>query len=122
MVRKKTKEEFIALAKERHGNDKYDYSKVIYVNNATNVIIICHREDHGEFSQLPNNHTKKNKPSGCPKCAYESIANSCLKSVDQFITEAKNIHGDDTYIYDEVVYINTATNVIIKCKLHGPFP
>ena len=39
MPRKKTKEEFIKEAVMVHGN-KYDYSKVVYVNNNTNVEII----------------------------------------------------------------------------------
>lgn len=39
-------EEFIKRAKQIHG-DKYDYSKVGYVNWNTPVIIICPK--HGEF-------------------------------------------------------------------------
>ena len=35
-----TKEKFILKAREKHG-DKYDYSKVEYVNNHTKVCIIC---------------------------------------------------------------------------------
>jgi len=39
-------EEFIKRAREVHGN-KYDYSKVNYVDSKTKVIIIC--PVHGEF-------------------------------------------------------------------------
>jgi hypothetical protein len=39
-------ESFIIKAKEVHG-DKYDYSKVEYVNSSTDVTIIC--PIHGEF-------------------------------------------------------------------------
>ena len=47
----KTKNEiFIEKAKKVHG-DKYDYSKVQYVNAYTKVCIIC--TEHGEFWQLP---------------------------------------------------------------------
>ena len=38
---KLTTEEFIARAKAVHG-DRYDYSKVEYVNNKTKVIIISY--------------------------------------------------------------------------------
>lgn len=48
MRKKMTTEEFIAKAREVHG-DKYDYSKVNYINNSTKVIIIC--PIHGEFEQ-----------------------------------------------------------------------
>ena len=43
-------------------NNKYDYSKSIYKNLRTKIIIIC--PIHGEFLQSPKNH----KYSGCPKC------------------------------------------------------
>ena len=46
-------EKFIEKAKEVHGN-KYDYSKVNYVNKRTDVTIIC--PIHGEFRQNPHNH------------------------------------------------------------------
>lgn len=66
---KMNKEQFIEKAKAVHGN-KYDYSKVDYVNNRTPVIVIC--SIHGEFQQTPSNHLKG---QGCPTCAYSSPRN-----------------------------------------------
>ena len=63
--RSSTKEDFIERAKLVHG-DKYDYSKVEYVNNSTPVCIIC--PTHGEFYQSPKSHLNG---SGCPKCFDE---------------------------------------------------
>lgn len=51
--KRKTTEQFIQKAKQIHG-DKYDYSKVNYIQNKKPVIIICKK--HGEFEQRPNNH------------------------------------------------------------------
>jgi len=62
---KLTTEEFIKKAREVHG-DKYDYSKVEYVNSQTDVCIIC--PIHGEFMQRPSHHTTGR---GCRKCASE---------------------------------------------------
>lgn len=59
---KLTTEEFINKAKGIHG-DRYDYSKVNYVNRHTEVCIIC--PECGEFQQTPNSHLAGN---GCPKC------------------------------------------------------
>lgn len=56
---------FIKLSKKVHG-DKFDYSKVEYVNSKTPVIVICPK--HGEFHPVPNNHISK--LSGCPKCSH----------------------------------------------------
>jgi len=49
--------------KKVHGN-KYDYSKVVYVNRNKKVVIICKK--HGEFLQGAGVHWIG---SGCPKCA-----------------------------------------------------
>ena len=53
MPKKLTQEEFVERATKVH-NGKYDYSKVVYVNNYTKVCIVC--PIHGEFSQTPMNH------------------------------------------------------------------
>ena len=53
---------FIERAKAVHG-DKYDYSKVEYINMHHKVLIIC--PVHGLFEQLPQPHLKG---QGCPEC------------------------------------------------------
>ena len=57
-----TVDEFINFAKQVHG-DKYDYSKVEYINSHTRVCIIC--PEHGEFWQTPHEHLDG---FGCQKC------------------------------------------------------
>jgi hypothetical protein len=53
MGKRLTTKEFIEKAGKVHG-DKYDYSKVEYVNSVTKVCIVC--PIHGEFWQTPNKH------------------------------------------------------------------
>jgi hypothetical protein len=43
-----------------HG-EKYDYSKVEYINARTKITIIC--KVHGEFQKTPNDHL--NGKQGC---------------------------------------------------------
>lgn len=52
-------EEFIEKAKKIHG-DKYNYSKVVYVNSTTKVKIIC--KNHGEqhYYQIDHFHREDN--------------------------------------------------------------
>lgn len=57
-----TKEEFIIKSNKIHFN-KYDYSKVEYINNKTLVCIIC--KNHGEFWQAPSKHMIG---QGCSSC------------------------------------------------------
>ena len=63
MNKKFTTDDFIKRAREVHG-DKYDYSKVDYVNNYTKVCIIC--PEHGEFWQTPSAHIYNFQ--GCLEC------------------------------------------------------
>ena len=61
-MKRLTTEDFIKAAREIHG-DKYDYSKVNYINNTTPVRIIC--PELGEFQQKPCVHLTGH---GCPAC------------------------------------------------------
>ena len=72
MSQKLTTEEFIKRAREVHG-DKYDYSKVEYVNSKNKVCVVC--KDHGEFWQVPSMHLRGH---GCSKCSTENNAEKLL--------------------------------------------
>ena len=61
--RYKTLNQTINQFKKVH-NDRYDYSKAIYINNITPLTIICSK--HGEFYQRPAEHKRGR---GCPHCA-----------------------------------------------------
>ena len=111
-----TTEEFIKRAKKVHG-DKYDYSKVEYINSRTKVCIIC--PEHGEFFITPANHISG---QGCPKCKYIKIWKKRNDKVttEEFIKRAKKVHGDK-YDYNNTVYKTPKTKVCIICPEHGEF-
>ncbi len=115
MAQSLTTKEFITKARKVHG-DKYDYSKVIYVNSTTKVTIIC--PIHGEFQQNPPDHT--NNRSGCYYCGIESLKRKQRSTKEEFVKKAKKVHGD-YYDYGKVVYINNKTVVEIICPEHGSF-
>ena len=106
----KGSQEFIEEVIKIHG-DIYDYSKVDYKNANTKIIIIC--KIHGEFDKTPSKHT--NSKQGCAKCSGYYIP-----TTDEFIENAKLIHGD-RYNYSKVDYKYSNENVIITCKVHGDF-
>lgn len=114
MGKKITTGEFIERAKKVHG-DKYDYSKVSYLNNSTNVTIICPK--HGEFQQAPSNHLQHR---GCIKCGIEKRAKKKTKTTEQFIKESEQIHGN-RYDYSHVKYTGKEKEVKIICSKHGEF-
>ena len=114
-MKKLTTENFIEKACKIHGN-KYDYSKVKYINNLTKVCIIC--PEHGEFWQVSNYHLSGN---GCPKCGKEKIwVKRGRTTTDDFINKAHGIHGFK-YDYSKVEYNGALEKVCIICPEHGEF-
>lgn len=108
---RKTTEEFIEEAQAIHG-DKYDYSKIDYINYDTPLKIICN-ECGSEFLQAPSVHLAG---SGCPNCArklrgeHESVSN------DEFLKRAKQKHGDRFEYLDK--YYRSESLIRIRCKEH----
>ena len=103
---KGTTDEFIERSRKIHSN-KYDYSKVEYINSKTKVCIICPK--HDEFWQKPNGHLNG---QGCPSC--NKITS------DDFIQKATLIHNGK-YDYSKVDYKTAKTKVCIICPEHGEF-
>jgi very-short-patch-repair endonuclease len=95
-----------------HG-DLYDYSKVEYKNALTKVEIVC--KTHGPFWQIPGSHTRR---VGCYSCTGNVAIKG--KAEREFIDKSNNVHGN-RYVYNEVVYTNCKTKVVILCKHHGRF-
>ena len=94
---------FISKANKIHKN-RYDYSKVNYINAKTKITIIC--REHGDFQQTPSNHLSN---YNCQKCAKNFQLDTA-----SFIEKAKNIHNDK-YDYSKVNYINADTQITIIC-------
>jgi hypothetical protein len=101
--------EFIIRSQRIHGN-KYDYSRVCYVNTKTKVEIVC--PEHGSFMQKPEKHMVG---AGCPKCR-----SNYTDTKESFIKKARLVHGD-LYDYSNINYINSQTKICIMDKDYGEF-
>ena len=102
--------------------DKYDYSKINYVDQYIKVKLVC--PVHGEFEKNP---FKLLRGEGCPKCSLKGInagphknAGYSVEKTNEFIRKAKEIHGD-IYDYSKVKYTNATTKVEIICPTHSSF-
>lgn len=120
----------VRACKEVHDN-KYDYGLVVAsVYLSDDILIIC--REHGQFSCKLSSHLKG---FGCFDCAKEKMEqkrkeldekkgveriNSLLARRDSFICKANDVHSG-RYSYEDVVYKDLKTNVIITCALHGEF-
>ena len=105
---KKEKEKFLLAAKKIYG-DKYDYSKVDYVNNSTKVTIVC--PIHGDFQVTPSRHI--HQKCGCQKCSYR------LYTTKEWIDVANQIHKNkyDYSLIDEITTLKK--KYPIRCKKCG---
>ena len=113
---KLTTEEFIAKAKAVHG-DRYDYSKVKYVNNQTPVEIVC--PIHGTFIQRPLNHLRGN---GCPQCGLATILSRSRTLLTQEEARKRISEKLSLLPYELVEPFlykgDRDTNVTLHCKIH----
>lgn len=93
-----------------HGQ-KYDYSKVVYINTDTPVEIVC--LEHGIFWQKPAAHKTGR---GCRQCGYASMRTPHHQLLERF----NEVHHN-WYIYDLNKPISNSALINIKCPLHGWF-
>lgn len=107
-------DKFIEISNTIH-NNKYNYSKSYYINNDTNIDIICN--EHGEFAQLPSIHLTG---SGCPKCGVKSSYDKRKKNRNNVINDFNIIHNNK-YDYSLINYTNAHCKLTIICKKHGEF-
>lgn len=83
MPKKITKEIFLERAKAQHGN-KYDYSKVEYINTKIKVCIIC--PEHGE----PQSHLCGIGCYACSSSKGEKLVSKILKELNlAFVTQKR---------------------------------
>jgi hypothetical protein len=106
---KQTQEEFITKSRIIFGNT-LDYSKVVYVNSWTEIILTCPK--HGDFTIAPKDHLSYKR--GCKICS------GFMYNTQSFIDKAVSIHGE-TYLYDNVMFVSVKAPILITCKIHGDF-
>lgn len=111
---KYTQEEAIALFKLKHG-EYYNYSKTKYINNATEVVIIC--PVHGEFKQVAGEHFRGR---GCRACGLKRVARMKNKPF-AFYKEKVKKHLASYYDLDEIEkqYYDTNTVFSLRCEKCG---
>ncbi len=107
--------EFLNKLKKVLSEDEYDFSKVDYYNNRKKVLVICKK--HGEFYAKPADLLHGH---GCPICRYIKAHDKTRKSTEQFISDARKVHGSK-YDYSKTAYKGAHEKVIITCPEHGDF-
>ena len=117
---KMTLNTFIEKSKLIH-NNKYDYSKSIYIDYTSNIEIIC--PNHGSFLQMVKIHIKG---SGCPRCndskGEKKISKYLISNNINFIRNKKynycknhNLLPFDFYLIDKNILIEYDGELHYKC-------
>ena len=112
MPKKLTQEQFIQKAQQIH-DDKYDYSKVEYINSASKVCIVC--PEHGEFWQMPYNHIHNR--NGCPNCIIRKSKYSNKQELSKILSD---IYGNE-YKFNFGNDFRVSSYINCFCYKHGEF-
>ena len=120
------RQKFICKAQVLYKN-KFDYSKINYVDSKTHIDIYCTIHDK-LVSQVPAEHLRGK--NGCVECQGRLVSkhpstkqpkNKCkLLNNDKFIEKANRVHVSK-YNYSLVDYLDSKTKVKISCPVHGEF-
>ncbi len=103
-TRKVTTESFVEEAKAIYG-DRYDYSKVAYINRDHMVTVTC--PIHGDFQVYAREHLDG---KGCPKC----------EKSEKFLAKLHEKFGEK-FGLDEFKYESSTDPVTLICPIHGAF-
>lgn len=121
-------EQFIAKARERHG-DRFSYDKFVYVSAKTAGTITC--KTHGDFLQKPDHHLRRETTNACQKCwadrrktIRKGIRLKCSRAKippEEFVRRARARYGS-RYEYDMTKYVGLCQgSVDVTCPEHGTF-
>ena len=102
------------IIKEIHG-DKYDLSNFIYTNSKSKFILNC--KLHGVWNTTLGQITRG---QGCPKCGKSEAAIKRRVIFEDFLTQAREVHGNK-YDYYKDSYTKISAKTKMKCPIHGDF-
>lgn len=110
---------FVKKAERKFGKNKFDYDEESYNGMMEDMKITC--KTHGVFTKTPHNFLISSH--GCSECASDSRVNLKTKDYEDFIKEAKKVHGDkyNYPIENKEIYENRKSVISIICEKHGEF-
>jgi len=107
------KETFIKKAIEVY-SDKDDYTNTEIISSKHEIDIRCKKHN---FIFTKNIQTYL-AGWGCPKCSAENYSEIRTKNSEDFIKEAKKVHGDNCD-YTDTIYKGCREKITVKCNVHN---
>ena len=115
----RTKDEFILLSRKKYPDTLFGFDDTTWVDMSTSISIYCPTCKQ-VFTTTPQVHLREGSLGGCRTCADREISLRQSYTQPQWIELAIAKHGD-TYLYHNVTYVNSQTDVCIICPKHGEF-
>jgi very-short-patch-repair endonuclease/ribosomal protein L31 len=112
MPLRKTKEQFIADANEKHGEGRYSFTNTNYKGVGIKVLVLCNSCSK-EFSITPNSFLNGR---GCRPCGIKKRSIKKTSNTKEFIAKAIQKHGEGKYSYPNTKYKNNMTKVMVWCN------
>lgn len=113
-----TNEEFLTRARQVHGDGKFDYSRIQYIDAHAPIEIRCIECDRW-FKMSYQGHVLRER--GCSKCSGRiSRHGSRRMTTEEFVARAVEVHGQK-YSYDKTEYKGAKERITISCIKHSDF-
>ena len=96
----------------------YDFTGYTYLNSKIKISCAIHKRT---WEATGNNHIHPTNPRGCVMCGREEIGNKLRMPIEECLEKCRKVHNN-LYTYNNVVYKNNATDILVTCKIHGDFP
>ena len=109
------KRAFFEKCKMKFGN-RFEYDTNNYPGCKKEIIVTCKK--HGKFKTTPDKHLSR-VDGGCRKCFKEHAHNRFVKNEDLFISQSKEIWGEDAFDYSNLNYVNQNEKINLTCKKHN---
>jgi len=106
---------FIEEAKKVYG-DKDDYTETNIISAKEKVKVRCTKHNY----IFEKNIQSYLSGCGCPKCSAENYSEVRTITTEDFISQAKEIHGDSCD-YTDTIYTSCRDKVKIKCNKHNMY-
>jgi hypothetical protein len=111
-TRSTDKEMFLEEVFKLYGG-KNNYDDTIVGNSRGKIDVVC--ENHGKFTVEMASYFNG---VDCPKCSAINYKKTRSKTTEEFVEQAKKVHGDKCD-YTNTIYKSCKEKVEIKCNMHN---
>jgi len=96
----------------------YDFTGFTHLNSKIKISCSAHKIT---WESTGASHVHPADPRGCNMCGNEEIGNKLRMPIEECLEKCRKVHNN-LYTYNNVIYKNNGTDILVTCKIHGDFP